>query len=122
MASKGLHKPRDDYARLYRTGGEALMATELRMPWERKKLWPAGAYTLLADSYTTQDRVTYSKGDTLVLNEVDATRLGNTGAIASPDSMRAVGARAESGQGTKRDEYLYQMWKLAGVWEDPGKP
>jgi hypothetical protein len=98
------------------------MATELRMPWERKKLWPAGAYTLLADSYTTQDRVTYSKGDTLTLNEVEATRLGNAGAIASPDSMHAVGARAQSGRGTKRDEYLYQMWKLAGVWEDPGRP
>lgn len=99
-----------------------LMATERRMPWERRKLWPAGAYTLLAHSYTTQDGVMYSRGDTFTLDEVEATRLGNTGAIASPNSMHAVGARAESGQGTKRDEYLYQMWKLAGVWEDPGRP
>jgi hypothetical protein len=97
------------------------MATDLRMPWDRMKLWPAGAYTLLADSYTAQDRVTYSRGDTLALNEVEATRLGNAGVIAFPDSVRAVGARAESGRGTKRDEYLYQMWKLAGVWEDPGR-
>lgn len=94
------------------------MATELRMPWERKKLWPAGAYTLLADSHTTRDRVTYSKGDTLALDEREATRLGNAGAIASPDSMHAVRARAESGRGTKRDEYLYQMWNLAGAWGD----
>jgi hypothetical protein len=25
---------------------------------------------------------------------------------------------AIGGQGSKRDEYLYRMWKLAGEWED----
>ena len=35
---------------------------------------------------------------------------------ASPSSMYAVRARAESGRGTKRDEYLYRMWNLAGAW------
>lgn len=94
------------------------MATGQRMPWERKKVWPAGEYTLLADSHEADDGVTYSRGDTITLGKREATRLGNTGAVASPDSMHAVGARAESGRGTKRDEYLYEMWKLTGAWED----
>ncbi len=94
------------------------MATERRMPWERKKLWAAGEYTLLLDSYTAEDGVTYSKGDALALSQWEATRLGNAGAIASPDGMHAVKARVESSRGTKRDEYLYQMWSLAGAWED----
>lgn len=89
-----------------------------RRSWKRRKLWPAGEYTLLANSHTTEDGVVYSKGDTLALNEWEATRLGNAGLISSPGSMRAVGARAESGRGTKRDEYLYQMWKLTGAWEE----
>jgi hypothetical protein len=37
------------------------MATRRKMPWELKKLWPAGEYTLLADSHTAEDRVAYSK-------------------------------------------------------------
>jgi hypothetical protein len=94
------------------------MAIGRRRSWERRKLWPAGEYTLLADSLKAEDGVAYSKGDTLTLGEREATKLGHTGAIASPDSMRAVGARAESGRGTKRDEYLYQMWKLTGAWEE----
>jgi hypothetical protein len=94
------------------------MATGQRMPWEPKKLWRAGEYTLLADSHTAENQVTYFKGDTLALSEREATRLGNAGAIASPDGMHAVAARVESGRGTKRDDYLYQMWKLAGVWEE----
>lgn len=92
-----------------------------RRPWEAQKLWPAGEYTLLADSHTTRGRVTYSRGDTLTLDEEGATKLGNTGAIASPGSMYAVRARAESGKGTRRDEYLYKMWDLAGAWGDRGK-
>jgi hypothetical protein len=92
-----------------------------RRPWEAQKLWPAGEYTLLTNSHISQDRVTYSRGDTLALDEREATRLGNAGAIAPPDSMHAVKARAESGKGTRRDEYLYQMWDLAGVWEDRGE-
>ena len=94
------------------------MTTGRRMPWELKRLWPAGDYTILADSHTAEDRVTYSKGDTLALNQWEATRLGNAGVIASPSSMSAVKARAESGRGTVRDEYLCQMWELTGVWED----
>jgi hypothetical protein len=93
------------------------MTIEQRRPWERKKLWPAGQYTLLADSHTAENGVTYSKGDILTLDEREATRLGDTHIIAQPASIGAVGARAESGRGTKRDEYLYDMWKLAGAWE-----
>jgi hypothetical protein len=89
-----------------------------RRSWERRRLWPAGVYTLLTDSYTAEDGAAYSKGDTLALGEREATRLGDNGVIASLGSMRAVGARAESGQGTRRDEYLYQMWKLTGAWEE----
>jgi hypothetical protein len=96
------------------------MTIEQRRPWERKKLWPAGQYTLLADSHTAENGVTYSKGDILTLGEREATRLGDTDIIAPPASMSAVGARAESGRGTKRDEYLYELWKLAGVWETRG--
>ena len=89
-----------------------------RRPWEAQKLWPAGEYTLLADSHTTRSRVTYSRGDTLALDEAGATKLGSAGAIASPGSMHAVRARAESGKGTKRDEYLCRMWELSGAWGD----
>ncbi len=70
--------------------GEALMATQPRNPWARKKLWPAGEYTLLVDSYTAEDWVTYRTGDTLALNQGEETRLGNEGAIALPSCMHAV--------------------------------
>jgi hypothetical protein len=93
------------------------MTIEQRRPWERKQLWPAGEYTLLADSRTAEDGMTYSKGATLALGEREATRLGDVGAIAPLASMHAVVARAESGRGTRRDVYLYEMWKLAGAWE-----
>jgi hypothetical protein len=62
-------------------GGEALIAMGQRRPREQKKLWPTGEYTLLADSHTAEDGVTYSKGDTLVLGEKEATCLGDTEAI-----------------------------------------
>jgi hypothetical protein len=94
------------------------MATGRKMPWELKRLWPAGEYTMLADAHTAEDRVTYSKGDTLALREKEATRLGNARVIASPSSMAAVRARVESGRGTVRDEYLCQMWELTGAWEE----
>jgi hypothetical protein len=97
------------------------MATKRRMPWEVKKLLPAGEYTLLVDSYRADDGVRYSKGDTIALSERKATRLGNAGAIASPSSMHAVRARVESARGTVRDEYLCQMWELTGAWEAPGR-
>jgi hypothetical protein len=98
------------------------MAAQPRKPWERQKLWPAGEYTLLVDSYIAEDGVRCSKGDTLALNQWEATRLWNEGAIASPSSMYAVRARTESGKGTVRDEYLYRMWELAGAWEERGRP
>jgi hypothetical protein len=97
------------------------MALKRRMPWEPKKFWPVGEYTLLVDTYTADDGVTYSKGDTLALSQWEATKLGNAGVIASSGSMYAVRARVESGQGTKRDEYLYQMWTLTGAWQDRGR-
>jgi hypothetical protein len=94
------------------------MAAQPRKPWEPQKLWPAGEYTLLADSHTTKEGVKYSKGDTLNLDDRQATRLGNAGTIASPSGMQAVRARVEGGRGsTRRDEYLYRMWELAGYWE-----
>jgi hypothetical protein len=96
---------------------EAPMTDGQRMAGEPMRLWPAGEYTLLSDSHTTEDLVTYSKGDTLTLDERTATRLGNAGAIAPPSGIQAIKARVESGQGTRRDEYLYQMWKLSGVWD-----
>ena len=96
------------------------MAAQLKRSWELKRLWPSGEYTLLADSYAAEDRVTYSKGDTLALIQWEATRLGNGGAIAPPSSRHAVRARTESGKGTARDEYLYRMWELAGAWEKRG--
>ena len=99
------------------------MATERRMSWELKKLWPAGEYTLLADSHTTENGLPYSKGETLSLSQWEATKLGNDGAVAAPASMRAVRARVEAARGTLRDEYLCQMWDLSGAWEEArGKP
>jgi hypothetical protein len=88
------------------------------LPGEPRRIWPAGEYTLLADSYTTKEGATYSKGDALSLDEREATRLGNAGTVASPDGMQAVRVRVESGRGSRRDEYLYRMWELAGEWED----
>jgi len=97
------------------------MAAQHRRSWELKKLWPAGKYTLLVESYSAEDQVAYSKGDTLALNQWEATRLGNGGDIASPSSMYAVRARTESGRGTMRDEYLHRMWELSGAWEERGR-
>lgn len=97
------------------------MATERRRPWELTKFWPAGEYTVIADSYVAGDELTYSKGETIALSEREATWLGSAGTIASPTSMYAVRARAESGRGTVRDEYLCQMWELTGVWEERGR-
>ena len=88
------------------------------LPGEPSRIWAAGEYTLLADSHTTEEEITYSKGATITLDERQATRLGNAGTIASPGGMQAVRARVESGQGLRCDEYLYRMWELAGEWED----
>jgi hypothetical protein len=76
-----------------------------RRPWEWQELWPAGEYTLLADSYITEDRLTYSRGDTFVLFERAATRLGNAGAITPPEVCTPLGpgsraVRAQSGTST----------------------
>jgi hypothetical protein len=87
-------------------------------PGEPDRIWPAGTYTLLTDSHTTEEGITYSKGDTIVLDERQATRLGNVGTIAPPGGVQAVKARVESGGGSRRDQYLYRMWELAGEWED----
>ena len=98
------------------------MAAQPRKPWGPQKLWPAGEYTLLADSHTTKEGVKYSKGDTLDLDDRQATRLGNAGTIASPSGMQAVRARVEGGRGSTRDEYLYRMWELSGAWEERETP
>jgi len=89
-------------------------------PWEPQRIWPTGEYTLLADSHTAENGLTYSQGETLALSEKEATRLGTAGAIAPPDSMHAVRARTESGRGTMRDGYLYQMWTLTGTCRTEG--
>jgi hypothetical protein len=86
-------------------------------PGEPRRIWAAGEYTLLADSHTTEEGITYSKGEILTLHEREATRLGNAGTIAAPGGVQAVKARVESGRGSRRDEYLYRMWELAGEWE-----
>jgi hypothetical protein len=86
-------------------------------PGEPDRIWPAGTYTLLTDSHTTEEGITYSKGDTLVLDERQATRLGNAGSIASPEGKQAVRARVEGGRGSRRDKYLCQMWELAREWD-----
>jgi hypothetical protein len=39
--------------------------------------------------------VTYSKGDTLALDELQATRLGNARIVAPPGGVQAVKARVE---------------------------
>jgi hypothetical protein len=85
------------------------MAMGQRRPRGQKKQWPAGEYTLLTDSQTAEDGVMYSKGDTFVQGEREAMRLVDTGAVVPSGSMHAVRARTESGRGTKRDEYLYEM-------------
>jgi hypothetical protein len=87
------------------------------MPWEKTRFWSAGEYTLLADSFTTEEGVTYSKGDTVRLAEREATRLGNAGAIALPGGKEAVRARVEVGRCSRRDRYLCEVWGLAGEWE-----
>jgi hypothetical protein len=88
------------------------------LPGEPRRIWAAGEHTLLGDSHTTGEGITYSMGVTITLDERQATRLGNAGTIAPTGGMQAVKARVESGQGSRRDEYLYQMWELAGEWED----
>jgi hypothetical protein len=103
-----------------KTREEVLMATKRGMPWEPKRFWPAGEYTLLVASYKAEDGMMYSKGDTLPLSQWEATKLGNEGAVAPPSSMHAVRARVQSDRGTVRDEYLYQMWTLTGAWQDRG--
>ena len=70
------------------------MAAQPRKPWGPRKLWPAGEYTLLADSHTTKEGVKYSKGDTLDLDDRQATRLGNAGTIAYPSCQSQSRRRA----------------------------
>jgi hypothetical protein len=90
-----------------------MLMTEKRRPSRQPdRIWPASEYTLLEDAYTTEEGVTYSKGETFALRQREATRLGNAGVIAPPAACRP------SGPGSKRDEYLYRMWELAGEWED----
>jgi hypothetical protein len=93
------------------------MTEEWRPPGQPHRIWPAGEYTLLANSHITGEGLTYAKGDTLSLRQREATRLGNAGTIAYPGGMQAVKARVEGGQGSRRDEYLYRMWELAGEWD-----
>jgi hypothetical protein len=94
------------------------MVAERSMPWEKTKFWPAGNYTLVAVTHTTEEGLTYSKGDTLSLDEREATRLGDAGTIATADGMQAVRARVEGGRCSRRDRYLCQLWELAGEWDD----
>ena len=66
--------------------------------------------------------MTYSKGESLALSEREATRSGNAGAIAPHHNTHAARVRTESGRGTKRDEYLYQIWTLTGALQDRWGP
>lgn len=44
--------------------------------------WPAGEYTLAVDRWSAPDGTEYVLGDTITLDEAEATRMGNAGAIA----------------------------------------
>jgi hypothetical protein len=44
--------------------------TEKRQPSRQPdRIWPAGEYTLLEDAYTTEEGVTYAKGETFALRQ-----------------------------------------------------
>ena len=69
MAPRGSARSSENFARVCPRGGEALMVGARPRPWEPQRIWPRGEYTLLADSHTAEDGLTYSKGETIALSE-----------------------------------------------------
>ena len=71
-----------------------------RHPAESNERWGAGEYVLLASRYTPDHQegdVELVRGDDAVLEEPEATRLGNAGAIAPVGSPEAEEAKATPG-------------------------
>lgn len=71
-----------------------------RHPADVVVFWDAGEYVLLVERYTPPGKDgarEFVRGDELTLGAGEAERLGNVGAIASPDSPEAERARAERG-------------------------
>jgi hypothetical protein len=71
-----------------------------RHPAERDERWEAGEYVLLAERHVPAHQegdVELVRGDTVVLEEGEATRLGNAGAIAPVGSPEADEAEATPG-------------------------
>jgi hypothetical protein len=69
---------------------------------DRSETWEAGKYVLLADRYTVPGMEGGSsaemvRGDDVVLESDEATRLGNAGVIATPTSAKAEEAKATPG-------------------------
>lgn len=65
-----------------------------------EEVWPAGEYVLLTDRYTPvgqEGGVEMVRGDDVVLEQEEATRLGNTGSIAPVASAAAEEAKATPG-------------------------
>lgn len=74
------------------------------MPKRKSDEWPAGEYVLLANTYQETvfndkgdivDYVDYERGEKLELDERNAFRLGEVGAVAKPDSVQAKMATGE---------------------------
>lgn len=72
--------------------------------------WPEGEYVLTVDKFR-RDEEDYVEGDTIVLDEADATRLGFGGAIAEPDSLEARKALAAA-SGSEKDQKLVRAETL----------
>lgn len=74
------------------------------MPKRKSDKWPAGTYVLLANQYQESelndsgdvvDYTDYEQGEEIELDERNALRLGEVGAIAKPDSVHAKIATGE---------------------------
>jgi hypothetical protein len=83
------------------SGGYRTTAKGQRHPLDfGGKAWPAGEYVLLVERYTPpglEGGAEMVRGDDVVLEEDEATRLGNAGAIAPVASAEAEDAKATPG-------------------------
>lgn len=60
------------------------------------EVFPEGQYVLLVDRFTTAKEENFLKGDVLFLDEAEATRLGNSRAVAPVGSMEARRAQIQA--------------------------
>lgn len=65
------------------------------MPRNQVQVYPEGEYTLLVDNWMKPDSTEWVRGDTLTLDQAEATRLGNANAVAQKDTYEAKVARGE---------------------------